>query len=66
MTIQIPTQYPLHLVFPPTGRVISGSRLLFSISLTGIQILFHWSDMGFSSVGNILDYFVCMFCYVEE
>lgn len=38
---QISTQYSPHLVFLPTGMVISGCRLVCSILLTGIQVLFH-------------------------
>lgn len=62
MTAQILSQYLPHLVFLPTGIVISGSRV-FSISLTGIQFLFRWNNMGFSSMRNILEGFVCMFIF---
>lgn len=66
MTIQLSTLYPPHLGFLPTRMVISGSKLVFSISLTGIQILFCWSDMGFFLCGKteeLLDCFVCMFIF---
>lgn len=59
ITIQISTQYPPHLGFLPTGMVISGSELVFSISLTGTLILFNWNYMRFSPVDSVL----CMFIF---
>ena len=52
----ISTQYPPHLIFLPTGVVISGCGLVFSISLTGIQLLFHKNSTGFSPVGQLVIY----------